>query len=99
MGKSGTSSSGKVYQVGQGRVGSLGQAGSITINNGRTVPWVYDVIEFDPSGNPTYSDHATFPTYSIFQNGQRVAVFPQSSVVSFVNGYDQTNVNAWQPVP
>jgi len=80
--KSDTSSSGKVYQLAEGRIGGMGQAISFTINN-RTVPWIWSVIEFDSSGNPTYSDHAIFPTYSVYVNGSLVATYPQTSVATF----------------
>jgi hypothetical protein len=89
MGASGTSASGKIYQLAEGRVGSMGQAGSQTINGGRTVPWIWNVIEFDASGNPTYSDVAMFPTYSVYVNGALTATYPQSTVVNFV-AKDQT---------
>jgi Bacterial Ig-like domain (group 2) len=76
--------SGKVYQLAEGRIGKVGQAASQTINNGRTVPWLWSVIEFDASGNPTYSDVGTFPTSSVYVNGSLVVTYPQSSVASFV---------------
>jgi hypothetical protein len=84
MGASGTSASGKFYQLAEGRVGSAGQAGSETINFDRTVPWIWSVIEFDSQLTPTYSDHAIFPTYSVYLDGSLVATYPQSSVATFV---------------
>jgi hypothetical protein len=84
MGASGTSGSGKFYQISEGRVGSAGQAGSMTINGNRTVPWIWSAIEFDPAGNATYSDVAMFPTYSVYVNGALAATYAQSSVASFV---------------
>jgi IPT/TIG domain len=84
MGASNTSPSGKVYQLAEGRIGTMGQIGSATINGGRTVPWIWSVIEFDSSGNPTTSDHAVFPTYSVYVNGNLTATYPQSSVASFI---------------
>lgn len=83
MGASSMSSSGKIYLLSEGRIGSVGQAVSQTLN-GRTVPWIWTVIEFDSSGNPTYSDRAMFPTYSVYANGSLVATYPQSSVASFI---------------
>jgi hypothetical protein len=47
------------------------------------------VIEFDTSGNSTYSDVAMFPTYSVYINGTLTTTYPQSSVVNFV-AKDQT---------
>lgn len=88
MGATGTSLTGKTYQLAEGRIGRVGQAGSQTIN-GRTVPWIWSVIEFDSAGNPTYSDHAMFPTYSVYVNGSLVATYAQSSVATFV-AKDQT---------
>ncbi len=89
MGASGTSPTGKVYQLAEGRIGRVGQAGSQTINNGRTVPWIWSVIEFDSSGNPTYSDVGMFPTYSVYSNGSLVKTYTQSAVADFV-AKDQT---------
>jgi hypothetical protein len=93
----GTSASGQVYQLAEGRIGTLGQRGSQTIN-GRTVAWIWNVIEFDSAGNPTYSDHATFPTYSVYQNGILVATYPQGSVASFV-ALDQTSQRTPSQIP
>jgi hypothetical protein len=89
MGASGTSPSGEVYQLAEGRIGSVGQRGSQTINSGRTVPWIWSVIGFNSSGNPTYSDRGMFPTYSVYVSGSLVATYPQSSVASFT-AKDQT---------
>jgi hypothetical protein len=97
MGASGTSPSGKTYQLAEGRIGAVGQAGSQTIN-GRTVPWIWSVIEFDSSGNPTYSDTGMFPTYSVYVNGSLVATYPQSSVASFVAN-DQTYQRTPSQIP
>jgi len=101
MGQSGTSGSGKVYQIAEGRIGKLGQRGSQTINQGRTVPFIYDVIEFDTAGNLTVSDHATFPTYYFYKNGvlQTGLTVTQSTVKAFVTGYDASNEGAWSPIP
>ncbi len=93
----GTSASGMPFQLVEGRIGSVGQAGSYTIN-GRTVPWVWSVIEFDSSGNPTYSDHAMFPTYSVYNNGSLVATYPQSSTASFAAN-DQTYQRTPSQIP
>lgn len=101
MGSSGTSGSGKVYQIAEGRIGKVGQWGSQTINQGRTVPYIYDVIEFDTAGNFTVSDHATFPTYYFYKSGvlQPALTVTQSTVKAFVTGYDASNEAAWSPVP
>lgn len=68
--------------------GGLGQLVSKTLNN-RTVPWIWSVIEFDSSGNPTYSDVAMFPTYSVYVNGSLAWTHAQSPVASFIAN-DQT---------
>jgi len=88
MGASGTSSSGKIYLLAEGRIGKAGQIASYTLN-GRTVPWIWSVIEFDSSGNPTYSDTAIVPTYSVYVNGSLAWTHAQSPVASFIAN-DQT---------
>jgi hypothetical protein len=93
----GTSTSGKAYQLLEARIGTVGQLASETIN-GRTVPWVWSVIEFDSAGNPTYSDVATFPTYYIYSNGTLVKTYPQSTVASFA-AKDATNVRLPSQIP
>ena len=62
----------------------MGQAGSQTINSGRTVPWIWSAIEFDANGNPYYADHALFSTYSVYVNGSLVETYNQSAVATFV---------------
>ena len=84
MGASGTSPSGEVYQLAEGRIGTVGQLGSETINGGRTVPWIWSVIEFNSSGTPTYDDVGMFPTYSVYVNGEIVITYPQSTVAAFI---------------
>jgi len=84
QGATGTSPSGEIYQLSEGRVGQLGQSGSITINNGQTVPWVWSVIEFDSSGNPTFTNNSIFPTFTVYKNGYFVGTYPQCSVATFV---------------
>lgn len=78
-----------------------GAPGSETINQGRTVPFVYAVIEFDAAGNITVSDHATFPTYYVYVNGilRRDLSSTQSTVKAFVTGFDESNETAWSPIP
>jgi hypothetical protein len=83
-----TSPSGEIYQLAEGRIGKMGQRGSQTINGGRTVPWIWSVIEFSSSGTPTYSNHAMFPTYSVYTNGLLTTTFAQSPVATFVANDD-----------
>ena len=40
-----------VQQLAEGRIGRVGQRGSMTINQQRTVPWIWSAIEFDSQGN------------------------------------------------
>jgi hypothetical protein len=74
-----------VYQLAEGRIGTTGQAVSQTIN-GRTVPWIWSVIEFDASGVATTTDHAIFPAYSVYKDGARIAAYPQtqSNMTAFI---------------
>ena len=85
MGASGTSPTGKVYQLSEGRAGAMAQNGFYTINNRAigSMPWIWSAIEFDSSGNPTYSDIGMFPAYSVYKNGTLVQTIHQSSVASF----------------
>ena len=101
MGQSDLSASGKVYQIAEGRIGLIGQSVSRTVNQGRTVPWIYDVIEFDAAGNYTVSDHATFPTYYIYINGvlHPELTSNQSTVKEFIYGFDASNERNWDPIP
>jgi hypothetical protein len=84
-GYSSTSPSGQVYQIAEGRIGSVGQLGSQTINGGRTVPWIWSAIEFNSAnGTPTYNPPlAMFPTYYLYVSGSLAYTFAQSSVAAF----------------
>jgi hypothetical protein len=84
MGATGTSPSAEAYQLAEGRIGTVGQRGSQTINSGRTVPWIWSVIEFNSSGSPTYSNVAMFPTYSVYVSGSLVTTYAQSTVAAFI---------------
>jgi hypothetical protein len=85
-GSSAFDSAGKgVAQLAEGRVGTVGQAVNKTIN-GTGTPWIWSVIEFDSSGNLIVPiDHAMFPTYSIYWNGNLVQTCPQSDPQSFIS--------------
>lgn len=72
-----------VFQLAEGRLGSLGQRVNATIN-GRTTPWIWSVIRFDASGSLTPLDHAIFPTYYVYKNGILISTFPQSIPASFI---------------
>jgi hypothetical protein len=83
-GSNGVTSSGTaVYQLAEGRLGTLGQRVNHTIN-GTTTPWIWSVIRFDASGNPDTSDHAIFPTYYVYQDGSLIATYPQSAPTAFI---------------
>lgn len=84
-GASATSPSGKIYQLAEGRAGTMAQNGFYTIN-GRaagSMPWIWSTIEFDSLGNPTYSDVGMFPTYSVYVNGTLVYTYGQTTVANF----------------
>ncbi len=77
-----------VYQLAEGRLGSIGQQVNFTIN-GMTTPWIWSVIRFDSSGNLSPLDHAIFPTYYVYVNGVlTLPVFPQSPPASFIQFND-----------
>jgi hypothetical protein len=92
MGASATSPTGEIYQLAEGRVGTIGQLASGTINGGQTVPWIWSVIEFNPSNQsvnltsfpPVSNNFQIFPTYSVYVNGSLVGTSIQSTVKSFV---------------
>jgi hypothetical protein len=100
MGESDTSPSGKIYQLSEGRVGTMGQKGYETINGKApgSMPWIWSVIEFDSTGNPTYSDTGMFPTYSVYVNGTLVNTYHQSAVESFF-AKDQTYQRTPSQIP
>lgn len=84
-----------VYQLTEGRIGSAGQAVSETIN-GRKVPWIWSVIKFDKSGFPDATDHAVFPTYYVYKNGQLIQIFPQGALSTFVLKDDTYQRQPWE---
>lgn len=85
-GYSSTSPAGQDYQIAEGRIGKVGQAGSETINGGRTVPWIWSAIEFNSAnGAPNYNPPlAMFPTYYLYVNGTLTYTFAQSAVATFI---------------
>ena len=72
-----------IYLLVEGRVGTIGQAISFTLNQ-RTVPWIWNVIEFNASGTPNAANNSIFPTFSVYQNGSLIATYPQSSITAFI---------------
>lgn len=83
----------RVYQLTEGRIGTTGQKVNKTINK-RTAPWIWTVTEFNSHGVIDTSDNATFPTYSIYTNGQLAHTFTQSDLQLFVQKND-----TWQRYP
>lgn len=84
-GNIGIDSQGKgVAQLAEGRLGKTGQSINATIN-GTTTPWIWSVVEFDSAGNVVVPvDHAMFPTYSVYVNGNLAQTCPQSAPSSFI---------------
>jgi hypothetical protein len=74
-----------VYQLGEGRLGTEGQAVNKTIN-GHSTPWIWSVIRFDLLGNlsPATIDHQIFPTYYVYADGQLIATYPQVPAATFI---------------
>ncbi len=99
MGLHGTSASGNSIQLAEGRVGWLGKRGSSTINQGRTVPWIWSAIEFDANGNFASAQHEIFPTYSVYVNGQLNVVYPQSDVPVFILKDESNQITSASQVP
>ena len=89
--------SGFFYQIAEGRVGTAGRRASETLNN-RAVPWIWSVIEFDSLGNPSVQDLSTFPTFSVYRDGQFLFKTTQSGVMTFVQNAPLSET-AWQPIP
>jgi hypothetical protein len=78
-----TSSGSGVFQLAEGRLGSLGQRVNQTIN-GRTTPWIWSVIRFDGFGALSPVDHSIFPTHFVYKDGSLTATFPQSAPATFI---------------
>lgn len=74
-----------VYQLAEGRLGSLGQAANQTIN-GRSTPYIWSVIRFNLQSelSPASIDRAIFPTYSVYEDGMLIVTFPQSDHEAFI---------------
>lgn len=83
-GANGVTSSGTgVFQLAEGRLGSIGQRVNQTIN-GRTTPWIWSVIRFDGFGALSPVDHSIFPTHFVYKDGNLTATFPQSVPSAFI---------------
>ncbi len=99
MGSHGTSNSGRSYQLAEGRIGYLGKRGSKTINQGRTVPWIWGAIEFDANGNFVSAPHEIFPYYSIYVNGQQIQTDQQAAVPTFVSKDESNQITSGSQLP
>jgi hypothetical protein len=51
---------------------------------GITVPWIWSVIRFDAAGNLTTTDHAIFPTYSVYEDGVLIRTYTQHDQAEFI---------------
>jgi hypothetical protein len=80
-----------VFLLAEGRLGSQGQHINL-LSNGHSTPWMWSVIKFSSTGAPIYNNQqpfpgnfpGQFPTYSVYINGVRKDVYPQSSAASFI---------------
>jgi hypothetical protein len=85
-----TSPSGEKFQLNEGRVGTLGQLINQALNL-NSVPWIYNVIEFDPNGNPAIPPiRAVFPTYYLYVNGALYSTYPPQASVSAFSALSET---------
>lgn len=82
-----------------GRLGSEGQDVNETLN-GRTTPWIWNVIRFnlDAQLDPQAIDHAIFPTYTLYEDGQQINNFPQANHELFI-ALDDTYQRHWSEIP
>jgi hypothetical protein len=80
-----TTSGAGLYQLAEGRLGSLGQKVNKTLNGG-TTPWIWSVIRFNMQAelDPSAIDHAIFPTYYLYEDGKLIATFPQANHELFI---------------
>ena len=100
-----TDSGNRIFQLNEGRLGTLGQIVDLTLNDcdaflgqctnilsdvGKTTPWIWSVISFDGQGNREPIDHQIFPTYFVYEDDELVEQFAQSEAESFI-GLDETS--------
>lgn len=108
-----TNSQSGVFQLAEGRLGSLGQAVDLTLNNcdsllgiclnhpaeiGDTTPWIWSVIRFDLNGDRSPIDHQIFPTYFVYEDGDLVEQFPQANAETFI-ALDDTSQRRVSEIP
>jgi PKD repeat protein len=113
-GANGLSTSGnRVFQLAQGRVGTIGQAADLTLNDcdeflgfctnilsdvGKTTPWIWSVIGFDAQGNRGSIDHQIFPTYFVYEDNVLVEQVPQAPDQVFI-ALDETSQRKPSEIP
>lgn len=78
-----------VYQLNEGRIGSIGQKIDRTLNYygqpvGSGTPWIWSAIRFNADGSFALLDHQIFPTYSVYKNGVLIQTLPQSAPSPFI---------------
>lgn len=84
------------FQINEGRIGNVGQMVDRTLNAcsqsdcasvpvGPTTPWIWSVIRFDNNGDVLPVDRQIFPTYSVYLNGARTSILPQSAPEPFIS--------------
>lgn len=80
-----TSPSGYKFQLAEGRLGNEGQAINLTLT-GRSTPYIWTVVEFDTSYNPSWNIHSIFPTLYVYKDGTKV-----DSYIQNLNDFTQQN--------
>lgn len=98
-----------VYQIAEGRVGTFGQSADTTINDlggtvGATTPWIWSVVRFDTAGNLVFPfavgnkpNFSMFPTFYVYEDGQRVQTRGQGSLSVFVGLNSDYQISAQVP--
>ncbi|HSR68715.1 MAG TPA: hypothetical protein VLU25_12320 [Acidobacteriota bacterium] len=84
-----TANSARVYQLNQGRLGTLGQRVDRTINYfgdplGSGTPWIWSAIKLGADGTLAGVDRQSFPAYSVYRNGVRIQNHAQGSLSAFI---------------
>ncbi len=74
------------FMMEEGRIDAAGRQVNAYLT-GNTTPYIWDVIKFDSQGHWQTTDHATFPSYWTYKNGELEPLGPnqysQSSVAAF----------------
>lgn len=102
-----TSSKLNLYQLNEGRVGTVGQRANMTLNactsvslSGKcnapyspTVPWIFSLVKFDAKGNYTLQEQI-FPTYSVYEDGKLVNTIRQHALEDFIRLNSSSQIKA-----